>query len=102
MANYINLEAAIDAVTNVYYNTPDINLSADKLEVSLRRIPVADVVPVVRCKNCAHSREKDDYESAYLCYGTLICTNSEVGEDGWLPVWPQHFCSYGTKKQEME
>lgn len=40
MAEYIELEAAIDAVTNVYYNTPDINLSADKLEVSLRRIPM--------------------------------------------------------------
>lgn len=47
MAKYIDLEAAVDAVTNVYYNTPDINLSADKLEVSLRRIPAADVAPVV-------------------------------------------------------
>lgn len=47
MDNYINLEAAVDAVTNVYYNTPDINLSADKLEASLRRIPAADVAPVV-------------------------------------------------------
>lgn len=47
MDEYIKLEAAIDAVTNVYYNTPDINLSADKLEVSLRRIPAVDVAPVV-------------------------------------------------------
>lgn len=63
MAEYIKLEAAIDAVTNVYYNTPDINLSAYKLEMSLRRIPAADVAPVVHgrwkpsgglleCQNC--------------------------------------------------
>lgn len=79
-----------------------INNNFGGLLLMIDSIPAADVVPVVRCKNCAHSREKDDYESAYLCYGILICTNSEVGEDGWLPVWPQHFCSYGTKKQEME
>ena len=50
MAKYINLEAAVDAVTNVYYNTPDIDLSEYKLEMSLRRIPAADVVPVVHGK----------------------------------------------------
>lgn len=47
MAEYIELEAAVDAVTDVYYNTPDINLTADKLEVVLRRIHAADVAPVV-------------------------------------------------------
>lgn len=64
----------------------------------IRNAPAADVAPVVRCKDCVHARKKNDYESAYLCYGILICTNCEVGEDGWLPVWPQHFCSYGRQK----
>ncbi len=48
MAEYIEREAAIDAVTDVFYNTPDICLSGDKFEVSLRRIRAADVAPVVR------------------------------------------------------
>lgn len=47
MTKYVELETAIDAVNDVYYDSPDINLSADKLEAALRSIPYADVVPVV-------------------------------------------------------
>ena len=47
MTKYVELETAIDAVNDVYYDSPDINLSADKLEAALRGIPYADVVPVV-------------------------------------------------------
>ena len=47
MTKYIELETAIDAVNDVYYDTPDINLSADKLEAALRGIQYSDVVPVV-------------------------------------------------------
>lgn len=58
----------------------------------LLSIPAADVAPVVRCKDCASTRKKDDYESIYLCDEVLICTNCE---GGWQPVWPTNFCSYG-------
>lgn len=47
MTKYVELKTAIDAVNDVYYDTPDINLSADKLEAALRGLPSADVVPVV-------------------------------------------------------
>ena len=47
MTKYIELETAIDVVNDVYYDTPDINLSADKLEAALRCIQYSDVVPVV-------------------------------------------------------
>lgn len=47
MTKYVELETAIDAVNDVYYDTPDINLSADKLEAALRGIQYSDVVPVV-------------------------------------------------------
>lgn len=47
MTKYVELKTAIDAVNDVYYDTPDMNLSADKLEAALRGIPDADVAPVV-------------------------------------------------------
>lgn len=59
-------------------------------------IPAADVASVVRCKDCAYTREKDEYESVYLCDEYVICTHSE---DGWRPVWPTHFCGYGERKE---
>lgn len=68
----------------------------------IRQMPTVDAEAVVRCKDCTHARKKNDYESAYLCYGVLICTNCEVSDDGWLPVWPQHFCSYGRPREEHD
>lgn len=55
MAEYIKRAVAIDAVSEVYYDTPDVNLSAEKFEAAINAIPAADVVEVVRCKDCYQS-----------------------------------------------
>lgn len=60
MDEYIELEAAKDAVSEVYYDTPDVNLSAEKFEAAINAIPAADVVEVVRCKDCYQSAVIDD------------------------------------------
>lgn len=62
----------------------------------IEKAPTVDAVPVVRCKDCAYTREKDEYESVYLCDECVICTHSE---DGWRPVWSTHFCGYGERKE---
>ena len=46
MAEYIEREYAVDAAVDVYYNTPDINLSCEKFESAILKIPAADVAPV--------------------------------------------------------
>ena len=46
MSEYIEREYAVDAVVDVYYNTPDINLSCEKFETAIFKIPAADVAPV--------------------------------------------------------
>lgn len=65
MTKYVELKTAIDAVNDVYYDTPDINLSADKLEAALRGIPSVDVAPVV------HGHWIDNgangYKWAFIC-----------------------------------
>ena len=48
MAEYIKREYAIDAVLDVYYDTPDIDLSGEKFEAAILKIQAADVAPVVR------------------------------------------------------
>lgn len=47
MAEYIKRAAAVDAVSDAYYDTPDVNLSAEKFEAAINGIPAADVAPVV-------------------------------------------------------
>lgn len=45
MPECIERDAAIDAITEVYYDTPSINMSSEKFEAAVRKIPAADVVP---------------------------------------------------------
>lgn len=65
MAEYIERAAAIDEVSEVYYDTPEVNLSAEKFEAAINAIPAADVAPVVHgvwaCVN------KIDPISGYRC-----------------------------------
>lgn len=98
MTEYIEREAAIKAI----YDSEPFGVHkyfwwrAMDIEEALRAIPAVDVAPVVRCKDCAYTREKDEYESVYLCDECVICTHSE---GGWRPVWPTHFCGYGERKE---
>ena len=86
MTVYIKREDAIDAVLDVYYNTPDIDLSGGRLEAAILNIPAADVVPVVRCKDC-RLRGREECAMFYCC---------ECGEQH---TWEtdNDFCSYGEK-----
>ena len=63
---YIKREYAVDAAVDVYYNTPDIDLSCEKFEAAILKIPSSDVAPV------KHGRWKR--------YGKNLGECSECGE----------------------
>ena len=46
MDEYIKRKYAVDAVLDVYCDTPDIDLSCEKFEAAIFKIPPADVAPV--------------------------------------------------------
>ena len=66
MAEYIKRDYAVDAVLDVYYDTPDIDLSGEKFEAAIRKIQAADVAPVrkgrwesdglssLKCSDCGY------------------------------------------------
>ena len=66
MAEYIKRDYAVDAVLDVYYDTPDIDLSGEKFEAAIFKIQAADVVPVrkgrwesdglssLKCSDCGY------------------------------------------------
>ena len=81
MDDYIKREYAVDAAADVYYNTPDINLSFEKFEAAILNIQSADVTPVkhgqwddsgryrfpggsiaVRCSECGCSLTASEYK----------------------------------------
>lgn len=99
MTKYVELKTAIDAVNDVYYDTPDINLSADKLEAALLGLPYADVVPVV------HGRWQgtaDGYADGELVYDMWECSVCGFDADGAeeKPCWD--FCPNCGAKMDLE
>ena len=86
MDEYIKREYAVDAVLNVYCNTPDIDLSGEKFEAAILKIPDADVAPVVHgrwewlgpnrlvtdcmCGTCSACKVRSKY-----IVNTMLCPN---------------------------
>ena len=84
MDEYIKRKYAIDAVLDVYYDTPDIDLSGGKFEAAILKIPVADVAPVrhgrwiektvpegrryFECSNCGAHENKHTAIKGYYCW----------------------------------
>ena len=85
-----NINLPIDSGTARAYWTRVVEIK-DALIGHISKIPAADVVDVVRCENCKHSRDRND--------GVLICTSSDASDVCWNPVYPTHFCSYGKRKE---
>lgn len=69
MTEYIKREYAVDAVADVYYNTPDINLSCEKFEEAILKIQAADVAPV-RHGSIIETIEDGRMKRVFSCCGT--------------------------------
>lgn len=84
---YISREAAMKAVASQYgaCRSPAQNRMLDEIRNKIRRMPAADVAPVVRCKDCKYGSYASKPNGAMVCLRT---------NDG---VWRKEadFCSYG-------
>ena len=66
MTEYIKREDAIDAVLDVYCDTPDIDLSCEKFEAAILKIPAADVAPVVHGR-WVNTHSDSEFVQCSLC-----------------------------------
>lgn len=82
MPDYIDREAANLALAEQGFDW-------DKAKQALASVPAADVVPVVRCKDCIH------YDLG-VCL--KIYSDGNVQKDSWQSRNPNDFCSYGERK----
>ena len=91
---YIDADALIKDIENCSYETWSKGINRDwwaqavkvkdNIKRCIERQPTADVVEVVRCKDCRYKDECNRY--------VLIC-----GDEGELA-----FCSYGERRDENE
>lgn len=86
MTEYIEREEAIDAIMKVYVRTAGYKARERVFEAkeAVHRLPVADVAPVVRCKDCKHH---------YGC-NVHFCARLDIA----CPDDSDFFCSYGERK----
>ena len=85
MAEYIDRGTAIAKLTALEVTEPNATMTSAKR--MLADIPAADVVPVVRCKDCKYNR------------GSKKCLNP----DSFFAVpKDDDFCSYGERKEGAE
>ena len=86
MAEYIDKNATV-GILEAMSRSADCECIKKRLEKAAKRvsaIPTADVVPVVRCKDC-------DY--LVNANGFLICDVSN------MDITPDDYCSYGEPKE---
>ena len=91
MAEYIERAAAVKSVLRM--RRPENSVAQNRMlsiiQMDMLKRPAADVVPVVRCKDCKH------YEMG-VCL--KIYSDGNVSKDAWQRRKPVDFCSYGERE----
>lgn len=87
-----------DGIEWVIYNRASES-ALNMLEKGVQEIPAADVVAVVRCKDCAYSHKGCDSDMTK----EIWCTYWQKTEGkAWNTMHFDDFCSYGKRKQLEE
>ena len=87
MSKYVNIEELEKVVNEEFY----LDFTKIILNNTINELSSADVVEVVRCKDCIWHGEKDN--------GDLFC---EIKSENWgepFAVKPEHYCSSGERKK---
>ena len=79
-----------DGCTVVYQN---LTLSSPEIEAIVEEMPAADVVPVVRCRECIHFKPQN--KSVRWNCTTLFCNRTAT-----IKMDPDDFCSRGERSTD--
>ena len=74
MDEYIKKSYAVDAVLDVYCDTPDIDLSCEKFEAAILKIQAADVAPVRHGRWGSYEPDLDGYRCSCCKLVHRTCT----------------------------
>jgi ribosomal protein S27E len=93
MARYIDVEKEIASMQSVLDQRSEgkgtvAYFAFEKIIERLKNAPTADVVPVVRCKDCEHGQFMPAC-SMYLCH----CTGGKLR-------YSDDYCNYGERKEQ--
>ena len=105
MTKYIDCEALLEQIADDDPSDVSFVATIRDAKKAFRAIisdfPAADVVEVVRCKNCQHGRPIDKTKSPekYFKDDCIVCECENVVGEEPMVYLPSHFCSYGINKR---
>ena len=67
---------------------------------AISKQPTADVVEIVRCKDCKYCRPRNKSEKRIYFEGVLICESCQMADEP-CAVCEDDFCSYGERKEKL-
>lgn len=97
MAEYIDRNAVMEEIQKIFHET-DVNgeeqVGVMKCHRIIRTQPAADVVEVVRCKDCRFCKKHPTSDKVKMC------TNEQQWVTECYPlVHDNDYCSYGERKE---
>ena len=79
---------ADEAIINFGFEWDDISPTRDEFVAFLKKQPIIDAVPVVRCRDCKQGEIDDpDFPDQYYCHAGCGWNNGDF------------YCSYGERKE---
>lgn len=90
MARYVDIEPLINQTEYEITKEANLRVKACSLAILcvLKDLPVADVVPVVRCKDCKHFQKIKGYANMCDKFSEAFFNSREEND----------YCSYGVRK----
>ena len=104
MGEYIDRQAMLEQITRrESLMVGDKMISIDALREFIMNRPVADVIPVIRCKDCKHWSDNDgihmDADGARFARCRIHNHETLNGlHEGWCPT-ENCYCSLGERKE---
>lgn len=108
MAEYIEREAVmkrikahikqitpIEESRDMFFHDSGINGEATGAWLEVKNAPAADVVEVVRCRDCKHFNMRE-----LECQNDAVSTDHEGGASYSLNFYLDDFCSYGERRND--
>lgn len=90
MDEYIMRQAVLDA-----YEEEQRKNGPWRFETLIESVPAADVVPVVRCRECKHFNLE-----THECENEALSTDHEGGASYSLNFYDDDFCSFGERSTD--
>ena len=98
---YIDADALLENLKKQYGEDLGWQCTVNMSDVGMmiEDAPTADVVEVVRCRDCEHKQELSKWEKRTYVEGCVACERISPGSNRTI-MCPDDFCSYGERRTE--